>query len=177
MFAWIAAAPYLLIGSYKVPALWFGWVFGVNAAGFMIAAQINRRLLRHHRADVILRYGAMGGAAAGVVLLVDALTGLGGGFGVMIPLFFVVASLGFVSSNAMAGGLAIDPSRAGTISALFGAGQFALAGVATSAVGLISKTPAIGMACVIIVCAVGTLVAALLATGPGRRPAQSPSPG
>ena len=173
MFAWIAAAPYLLIGSYKVPALWFGWVFGINAAGFMIASQINRRLLKRMPADTILRYGALGGALAAVVLIVDALTGLGGVLGVMVPLFFVVSSLGLVSTNAMAGGLAVDPSRAGTVSALFGACQFALAGLATSLVGVVAKTPAVGMACVIFVCASGTLVAAWLASRGGPRAPQS----
>ena len=49
MFAWIAAAPYLVITLYKVPALYFGWIFGANAAGFMIAAQVNRRLLKSYR--------------------------------------------------------------------------------------------------------------------------------
>ena len=54
MFAWIAAAPYLVIGVYHVPPIYFGWVFGANAAGFMAASQVNRRLLkrvsgrRHH---------------------------------------------------------------------------------------------------------------------------------
>ena len=59
MFAWIAAAPYLVINLYKVPALYFGWIFGINAAGFMIAAQINRRLLKTYRPDEILPLAAL----------------------------------------------------------------------------------------------------------------------
>ena len=158
MFAWIAAAPYLVISLYKVPALYFGWIFGINAAGFMIAAQINRRLLKSYRSDDILPRGAIGAALAAAVLLVDALTGWGGALGVFLPLFVVVASLGFVSTNAMAGGMAVDPSRAGAVSALFGASQFSVAGLTTVAAALLSRQPAVAMAIVIMICALGVLV-------------------
>jgi MFS transporter, DHA1 family, multidrug resistance protein len=158
MFAWIAAAPYLVISLYQVPALYFGWIFGTNAAGFMIAAQINRRLLKSYRSDDILPRGAVGAALAAALLLVDALTGWGGALGVFLPLFVVVASLGFVSTNAMAGGMAVDPSRAGVVSALFGASQFSVAGLTTVAAALLSSRPAVAMAIVIMICALGALV-------------------
>ena len=158
MFAWIAAAPYLVISLYQVPALYFGWIFGTNAAGFMIAAQINRRLLKSYRSDDILPHGAVGAALAAAVLLVDALTGWGGALGVFLPLFVVVASLGFVSTNAMASGMAVDPSRAGVVSALFGASQFSVAGLTTVAAALLSSRPAVAMAIVIMICALGALV-------------------
>jgi DHA1 family bicyclomycin/chloramphenicol resistance-like MFS transporter len=158
MFAWIAAAPYLVIGLYKVPALYFGWVFGANAAGFMIAAQINRRLLRSYRSDEILPWGAMGATLAAAVLLLDVLTGFGGALGIFGPLFLVVSSLGFVSTNALAGGLSVDSSRAGAVSALFGVSQFAVAGLTTVAAASLSRQPAVGMAVVIMICALGALV-------------------
>ena len=158
MFAWIAAAPYLIITLYNVPALYFGWIFGANAAGFMIAAQINRRLLKSYRPDDILPRGALGAVLAAAVLLVDALTGFGGAPGVLLPLFLVVSSLGFVSTNAMAGGMAVDPSRAGSVSALFGASQFSVAGLTTVGAALLSRQPAVAMAAVIMVCALGALV-------------------
>ena len=158
MFAWIAAAPYLIITLYNVPALYFGWIFGANAAGFMIAAQINRRLLKSYRPDDILPRGALGAVLAAAVLLVDALAGFGGALGVLLPLFLVVSSLGFVSTNAMAGGMAVDPTRAGSVSALFGASQFSVAGLTTVGAALLSRQPALAMAVVIMVCALGALV-------------------
>lgn len=162
MFAWIAAAPYLVIGVYKVPALYFGWIFGANAAGFMLASQINRRLLRHFHADDILPFGTVGAALAAAVLLADVLTGFGGAMGVFLPLFLVISSLGLVSTNAMAGGLAVDPSRAGTVSALFGASQFSVAGLTTVAGAFLSRQPALGMALMIMACALGALVYPLM---------------
>jgi MFS transporter, DHA1 family, multidrug resistance protein len=158
MFAWIAAAPYLVISLYKVPALYFGWIFGANAAGFMIAAQINRRLLKSYSADDILPRGAIAAVIAAAILLVDALTGFGGALGIFLPLFAVVSSLGFVSTNAMAGGMAVDPSRAGSVSALFGASQFSVAGLTTVGAAVLSRQPAVAMAAVIMACALGALV-------------------
>jgi|WetSurMetagenome_2_1015567.scaffolds.fasta_scaffold126162_1 MFS transporter, DHA1 family, multidrug resistance protein len=158
MFAWIAAAPYLVIGVYKVPALYFGWIFGANAAGFMIASQINRRLLKRFHADEILPWGALGATAAAAGLLACALTGFGGPLGIFLPLFLVVSSLGVVSTNAMAGGLAVDPSRAGTVSALFGASQFSVAGLSTFAGAILAREPAIAMSAVIMACALGALI-------------------
>jgi DHA1 family bicyclomycin/chloramphenicol resistance-like MFS transporter len=158
MFAWIAAAPYLVIGVYKVPALYFGWIFGANAAGFMIAAQLNRRLLQRYRPDDILPFGAIGAGLAAGVLLFDVLTASGGAAGIFIPLFLVVASIGFVSTNATAGGLAVDPSRSGAVSALFGVSQFAVAGLTTAAAASLSRQPAVGMAAMIMICAAGAMI-------------------
>jgi DHA1 family bicyclomycin/chloramphenicol resistance-like MFS transporter len=93
-----------------------------------------------------------------VVLLVDAVTGIGGALGIFVPLFFVLSSIGLVATNAMAGGLAVDPSRAGAVSALFGAGQFSVAGLTTIAAALLSREPALAMAVVIMLCAAGALV-------------------
>jgi DHA1 family bicyclomycin/chloramphenicol resistance-like MFS transporter len=174
MFAWIAAAPYLVISLYKVPALYFGWIFGINAAGFMIAAQINRRLLKSYRSDDILPVGAVGAAVAATVVLVDALAGWGGALGVFVPLFVVVSSLGFVSTNAMAGGMAVDPSRAGSVSALFGASQFSVAGVTTVAAALLSRQPVVAMATVIMICALGALVYPLRLRAQRRASANAP---
>jgi len=173
MFAWIATAPYLVITFYKVAPLYFGWIFGANAAGFMIAAQINRRLLKSHRADDILVRGAVGAAVAAAVLLVDALTGFGGVAGVFVPLLLVVTSLGFVATNAMAGGMAIDPARAGSVSALFGASQFSFAGLTTMVAAALSREPAVAMSIVIMVCAAGALVFPLRLAAQGRAQAFS----
>ena len=78
--------------------------------------------------------------------------------GIFVPLFFVLSSIGFVATNAMAGGLSVDPSRAGAVSALFGATQFSLAGLATVAAALLSREPALAMAVVIMICSAGSLV-------------------
>lgn len=165
LFAWIVAAPYLLIGLYKVPALYFGWIFACISAGVMIGAQLNRRLLESYHSDRILACAALGAAVAAAVLLVDALTNLGGLFGILLPLFAVTASLGFVSTNATAGGLAVDPARAGAVSALFGASQFGAGGLTAVAAAHLSPQPAVAMATLIVICSAGALVFPMLLLG------------
>jgi DHA1 family bicyclomycin/chloramphenicol resistance-like MFS transporter len=55
--------------------------------------------------------------------------------GVLVPLWFVMASLGFSQPNASAAAMSVDRERAGATAALLGATMFgvgSLAGVATS---------------------------------------------
>jgi DHA1 family bicyclomycin/chloramphenicol resistance-like MFS transporter len=158
MFAWIVAAPYLIIGVYKVPVRYFGWIFACIASGVVIGSQFNQRLLNSYHSDCILAYAAPCAAVMAAILLVDALTNFGGVFGILLPLFAVNASLGFVSTNAAAGGLAVDPSRAGAVSALFGASQFAAGGLTAVAAAHLSPQPAVAMATVIMICSAGALV-------------------
>ena len=175
LFAWVAGAPFVLIGEYGIPPIYFGWVFAINAVAFMIAAEINRGLLKRGRSrpDAVMAWGAAGAAVAAMILMTCALTGFGGPYGVLVPLFFVIGSLGFVSTNAQAGALAVDPSRSGAVSAVFGAGQFSLGVFATLAGATLSKEPAIGMGAVMVVASLGALAFAV--TAARRSGAQSSS--
>src|SRR5690606_6592845 len=46
MFAYVAGSPFVFIELYGVPAAHYGWLFGVNAAGFILAAQLTAWLMR-----------------------------------------------------------------------------------------------------------------------------------
>lgn len=174
LFAWIVCAPYLVIGVYKVPALYFSLIFASIAAGVMIGAHLNRRLLESYHSDRVLSCAAPGAAAAAAILLVDALTHFGGLSGILLPLFAVTASLGLVSTNATAGGLAVDPARAGAASALFGASQFAAGGLTAMAAAHLSSQPALAMAALIMICSTGALIFPLRLLAQRRAAALSP---
>lgn len=158
MFAYIAASPEVVITHFGVPATAFGWVFGANAVGIIGAAQLNRLLLKRRTPDAVMRASTLMAAGAAVILLADAVTGFGGLWGVLVPLFFAVAGHGFGSPNAVAGALHADPKRAGSLSALFGAAQFGIGALAQGATGLLHDGGPIPMAAVILAC---TLAAAL----------------
>jgi len=155
MFAWITVAPFLVIEIYGVSEIWFGWIFAALALGISLAAQINRRLVKRYPADRVMLWGAFLMVGAAIVLLVDVLAGIGGLVGILLPLFFVIASLGLVSTNAMAGALAVDPTRSGSASAIVGTSQFAFAALVAGAMGYVSSHPAFGLAVVIAACAIG----------------------
>jgi DHA1 family bicyclomycin/chloramphenicol resistance-like MFS transporter len=135
LFAFITAAPELVITHYHVPASDFGWIFGVNVTGMMAAGQINARLARRIPGETLLHASNAAALVCATVMVICAVTGWGGMFGVLVPLWFVMASLGFSQPNASAAAMSVDRERAGATAALLGATMFgvgSLAGVATS---------------------------------------------
>lgn len=165
---------FLVIEIHRIPELWFGWIFGALALGITLSAQLNRRLLRQRPPDVVMRWGAALACAAAAPLMVNALTGFGGLAGILLPLFPVACSLGLVSTNAMAGALAVDPSRSGSVAAIVGTGQFLCAGLVAWLTGHLADDLAVGMAAVILACAVGTVVVALVSARGGQNERQRP---
>jgi DHA1 family bicyclomycin/chloramphenicol resistance-like MFS transporter len=116
-------------------------------------------LLRHRSPEQIVVLVRPFSLAFAAVLTLAAFTGLGGMWGVLVPLFFVVGSFGFIGPNTIAGGLNIDPRRAGSISALMGASQFGVGALAAGATGLIHAPAAVPMACVILASIIASTVA------------------
>ena len=88
-------------------------------------------------------------AATGLVLVAVSASDAGGLAGFLAALFLFKVVLSLVSINAIAGALSALPERAGTVSALIGAGQSAagaLAGrYATAVIGADTLTMAILM--------------------------------
>jgi len=135
LFAFLTAAPELVITHYHVPAADFGWIFGVNVTGMMAAGQINARLARRVPGETLLHAANAVALACASVMVLCAITSWGGMLGVLVPLWFVMASLGFSQPNASAAAMSVDRERAGATAALLGATMFgvgSLAGVATS---------------------------------------------
>lgn len=158
MFTYIAASPELLIETYGVRDVHFGWIFGLNAAGIIGASQLNRWLLKRFRADAVLQAALAVAAVAALLLAASAWTGAGGLVGLLVPLFFAVAVHGLGSPNAMAGAMAMDPHRAGSLSALIGCVQFGLGAAAAGLVGAFHDGTARPMATIILVCLASSLV-------------------
>ncbi len=169
LFTYVATSPDIVIGHFHVRPQDFGWVFGVNAFGFIGCSQINARLARRYRSDVILKWANLGALVAGLVLLAFAETGFGGLWGFLAPQFVIMASLGFTQPNSGAGALGEDGTRAGAVSALVGAAGFAAgAGFAALAGAFRDGTPR-PMALV----AVGSLVLSMIALRTLVRPQNS----
>jgi len=160
LFTYVSSSPDILIGVFHVPPNQFGWFFGANAVGLIGATQINARLARRVRFEVILSWANLAVFAASLLLAVDAITGFCGLWGIMVPMFLVMASFGFNQSNAMVGALGVDPLRTGTISSLSGASSFAAGAAAAAVAGVLRDGTPRPMAFVIVgvlACAVVTL--------------------
>jgi len=174
-FSYLAAAPFVFIQYFGVPAERFGIYFGVNAFGFIMVSQLNRRLVHGRGPRKVLGWGVTTLAAAAALLLSSALTGVGGFAAVFAALFFVVASLGLIASNVSAVAMAPFGDRAGGAASLLGFSQALTGVVASAAVGWIPGEGALAMASVVAVCAAVSLVSYLTLVRSDRvRPASPP---
>lgn len=163
-FAYITSAPFVFISLYKVSTEHFGWLFGAVAVGMVTASQINGRI--SHRVPVwrVLRAANLVQLAAGILLLLTVLTGVGGLPGVFVSVFFYVSAQGFVFPNGSAIAMMRHGPIAGTASALLGTNQFLIAAIGTIFLGFL-ENPAVPMAVVIAICAVAATVLNYLTLG------------
>nr|WP_227679843.1 multidrug effflux MFS transporter [Psychrobacter frigidicola] len=128
MFVYISAASELLMDTYGISSTHFGWIFGMNAVGFVALTQLNQWLTNHYRILSLLRFGALMQVTASAGLFILGLT-----FGsdswlplVLICIFFCISGLGLTQPNATAIALAFQKRRAGMASALQGSLMFSV---------------------------------------------------
>ena len=163
-FAYITSAPFVFISLYKVSTEHFGWLFGVVAAGMVLASQINGRMSHQIPLWRVLRNANLVQLGAGLVLLATVLSGVGGLGGVFLGVFAYVSAQGFVFPNGSAIAMMRHGKIAGTASALLGTNQFLIAAVTTTFLGFLDN-PAVPMAVVIAGCGVAATVLNLLTLG------------
>jgi DHA1 family bicyclomycin/chloramphenicol resistance-like MFS transporter len=164
LFAYITASPFVFIDFLGVPPQVYGWIFGMNALGLILASQLNRVLLARTSSRRLVLFTVLAQSVAGLALLATALTGVGGLPGLLVPLFVSIASLGIILPNASAAALAPFAHSAGSASALMGTLQFGLAGIISTVVGAIHARSAVPMAAVMAACALVAL--AVMPRGP-----------
>lgn len=163
MFAYIAGSPFVFIQLYGVPAEHYGWLFGLNSAGFILAAQFNGRLLRRRTPLQLLRSTTLVFMGGTLLLPLIALLQFESLWPLMVPLFLCMAALALVVPNSSACALAGQGHQAGVASALMGTLQFAIAGVVSALVGALHDGTALPMALMIALCGMGAAGMAFMA--------------
>ncbi len=128
MFVYISSASELIMDTYSVSATHFGWLFGMNAAGFVGLTQLNQWLTNRFRIFSILRFGAMMQVlSAGTLFFVGIFLGTDAWLPLVLAcIFFCIAGLGLTQPNASAIALAFQKQRAGMASALQGSLMFSV---------------------------------------------------
>lgn len=150
MMAYISSSSFVYQSVIGTSGLVYGLLFGCNAVGLMAGGAASARLARHqvHPARTVAR--ALPVIAVGaVLLLLIASTGVTKWL-LIVPLFFVVTSVGFVIGNVQT--LAIEQSRdvAGAGSAVVGGLTFLFAGVVSPLGGLKGDDTAVPFALVML---------------------------
>lgn len=162
MFAYISGSPFVLIELHGLSASTYGWVFGSNALGFIVMAQVNAQLVRRFGPVRLLpkMLWAYALLACTLVLLSsmwpDVLLSL------LLPLFLCLTFLGSVIPNASACAMSGQGSFAGSASALLGFTQFSIAAVAAWLVSHLHDGSALPMTVSVASCALLALASALL---------------
>ena len=169
MFAYIAGSPFVFIELYGVPAEHFGWLFGANALGFILAAQLNAWLVARHGPSYWLRRMVWLYLLCGSALLLTALAQSTALWPLLIPLFGCIACLGVLLPNSSACAMAGQGSHAGSASALLGSLQFTIAASAAAVVGLLHDGSAWPMAAVISACGLLAVLCSLFTRWAERR--------
>jgi DHA1 family bicyclomycin/chloramphenicol resistance-like MFS transporter len=157
---YISVSPFILQNFYGVSPQQIGILFGINALGLVIMAQVSGRLVGRVSSQTLLAWGIAAIAIGAMALLVVVLSDIGL-FGILPALFVIIASLGLVAPNATSLALS-DTQVAGSAAALLGVVQFSIGAVAAPLVGLAGSASAVPMAIAIAAFGIAALLTFVL---------------
>lgn len=137
LMSYVVGSPFVFQEHYGVSKGQFALLFALNGIGLVVSAQINAALVRRVAPVRLLRAGLVAQGALAVVLLVVAVTQVGGLFGLLAVLWLVLAFQGLVPANASALAMSRHGEIAGTAAAVIGAVQSGVSGLISPVVGLL----------------------------------------
>jgi DHA1 family bicyclomycin/chloramphenicol resistance-like MFS transporter len=152
LFAYIGGSPFIFMELFGIAESNFGYFFGANAFGLIVASQVNGAIAERVDPRLTVRVSLAVAALAGIALLVVSMNNLGGMIGHLIPLFVFMCSLGFILPTSTALALAPHGETAGSASAIYGFLQFFLSGIGGLLVSAFHNDTAVPMTLVIAVC-------------------------
>ena len=139
LFAYIAGASFVLQGTYGLDQQAFALVFGAGAVALIGATQFNVVLLKRFTPQTIVVWALAASALTGVVFVGLAGADVDGLAAFLVPVWVILAAMGFVIPNAPAVALGRHPDAAGTAAALLGAAQFGLGAAVAPLVGVLGN--------------------------------------
>ncbi|PIP01099.1 multidrug effflux MFS transporter [Pleomorphomonas carboxyditropha] len=135
LFAFISGSPFVYMQLHGVSQQHYGWLFGFNAFGMILASQFNRLLLRWLSTRTVMVGALLFNMTMAVVLVVFAAQA---SLPVLVGLLWLCLATGpLIGANAMAIAMSRAGDHRGTASSVMGVTQFAVAGLASAAVGLL----------------------------------------
>ncbi|MEQ4461640.1 multidrug effflux MFS transporter [Campylobacter jejuni] len=151
MFAYITGSSFVFTQFFSLSEQKFALLFGANALGFVICANINVRLVLKYESEKILAKALMIMFISTVILLVNAF--FHPNFLLFeLSIFTSIAMLGFITPNTTTLAMARFKEHSGTASAVLGTVQFGFAGFISFVVGAINANTPIILAFVMCAC-------------------------
>jgi DHA1 family bicyclomycin/chloramphenicol resistance-like MFS transporter len=161
MFAYIGGSPQAMIGTFGLSTAAYGMLFGLCAAGFICASQINPHILPRFGASRVMRAAVRTLWCCTAILAVLAFARINILPLVVLPIVGTMACLGFTLQNVQVGALTRHAAHAGSASALMGTWQFVLGSSSVMLVGLLTDGSPRGMATLMLAGATGAVIADL----------------
>nr|WP_247740896.1 multidrug effflux MFS transporter [Cohnella sp. LGH] len=156
MFAYISGSPFVLQNIYGVSPQLFSLFFAINGVGIIIAGQTAGRLAGRIGEKKLFVTGLLLAMLGGLALLAVILAG-GGLIALLVPLFFVVSSVGLVGSAGFTLAMSKHGHAAGSASALLGLLAFLFGAALAPLVGVAGSANALPMGLLIAAANVGAV--------------------
>lgn len=153
MFAYITATPFIYMDLYGVTPQGYAIFFAVNIVGMALSSFINGRLVGKISSDTLLLIFISILIVSSIALFFAVLSGTGGLWGLVIPLFFYIGSLSAIAANGISGTLQYFGHIAGTASSVFGICQFGLGSLAGWSLSLLNDGSAMPLVWIMLCCA------------------------
>ncbi len=142
VMSYVSGASFVFQEQFGLNQQQFGLAFSSGAIWLILASQLNPVLLRRFEPRQLLLGAIAMATAASLLLVAVASSGVGGLFGMMIPLWLVLLAVGFGLPNAPAVALSRHGETAGTAAALLGATQFGVGALVSPLVGVLGNNAA-----------------------------------
>lgn len=153
MFAYISGSPFVFMEMYELSPNHYSWLFGGNAAGFILMSQINVRLNQLRGAEFWLGRFLIALCVLTAVILLVSFIQPASVWALATVFFSLMIVLGGILPNAAACAMAQQGRRAGSASAMMGSLQFTVAACTASLVGVFHTGNAVPLAGVLFGCA------------------------
>lgn len=177
LVCFLSGSSFVLIEIFGVAEHRFGFVFALVTSGYLLGTMAVRPLLGRLGLVNAIRVGATVAMLSGAAMALLALAGVRSIPAVLVPMFLVVASHGFIQPCCQIGAIDPFPRQAGAAAALMGFTMLAVAAAAGWAVGAMhdgtTRPLALGVAGCAAACAFAAWAllrgAAGVPAGPARR--------
>lgn len=168
LFSYIASSPFVYQNILGFSPTAYSIAFGINAGAMILGGILSAWLVGTVGPRRLTNYALIMIQASALLVFISVLADAGPLI-IAPAIFMTVAPIGMVLGNASALAIRQAPHNAGTASALIGALQFTLGGLAAPLVGLGGKSDALPMALVMVGAALLALTSFMLATPKDRR--------
>ena len=163
VYAFITGSSFVYINYFHIRPEYYGFLFGINIIGITIISAANRKLVNKYSLDKLLIFSTLIATLGAGVLLVCSLTGVGGVFGIIIPVFIIFSMNGIVAACSNAAALdAVRSDVVGSAAALLGSLQYGSGIISSALLALFSNGTPETMAWIMVLAVFLSTVMALM---------------